>query len=102
MSKQKIISDICPHYKEYGSCEKCREDDVFLDGEPCYYECMANQIIKNNYVKQSEGKWITEIRRICSCCGAEFVENIPCNTYDYCPHCGSRMKGADNEQRESD
>ena len=49
--RQKIISDICPHYKEYGSCEKCREDDVFLDGEPCYYECMANEIIKNGYVK---------------------------------------------------
>lgn len=49
--KQKIISDICPYHKEYGSCEKCREDDVFLDDEPCYYECMANEIIKNSYVK---------------------------------------------------
>lgn len=103
--KQKIISDICPHHKDYGSCEKCREDDIFLDNEPCYYECMANEIIKNNYVKQSEGKWITYYctnggkskrgRTIiyktytCDACGKSNGRHKA----NFCPHCGARMKG---------
>ena len=99
--KQKIISDICPHHKEYGSCEKCREDDVFLDDEPCYYECMANQIIKNNYVKQSEGKWIDQYQGMyanqlykCSVCGeTAFHDDQRWFLTNYCPNCGARMKG---------
>ena len=110
MSKQKIISDICPHYKEYGSCEKCRENDVFLDGEPCYYECMANEIIKNNYVKQSDGEWIDRHNGIfvnhiymCSVCGKGTLLKPHINELDnmemiqalspFCPNCGAKMKG---------
>ena len=51
--KQKIISDICPLYKEYGTCEQCNKD-LDIDDEPCYFEHMANAIINNKYVKQSE------------------------------------------------
>ena len=65
--KQKIISDICPFYKEYGTCEQCNKA-LDIDGEPCYWECMANAIIANDYRKQSEpiscnheegGEWIS-------------------------------------------
>ena len=51
--KKKIISDICPFYKEYGTCEQCNTE-LDIDDEPCYWECMANCIIRNNYRKASE------------------------------------------------
>ena len=51
--KQKIISDICPFYKEYGSCEQCNTA-TDIDDPPCYYECMANAIIANGYRKRKD------------------------------------------------
>lgn len=33
--KQKVISDICPFYKEYGTCEQCNTA-LDIDDEPCY------------------------------------------------------------------
>lgn len=51
--KTKVISDICPLYKEYGSCEQC-DTELDVDDEPCYWECMANAIIRYGYRKASE------------------------------------------------
>lgn len=52
---QKIIEDICPLYKEYGTCEQCNAAlDIDEDDAPCYWECMANCIVRNNYRKASE------------------------------------------------
>ena len=51
--KQKIISDICPFYKEYGTCEQCNTE-LDIDDEPCYWECIANAIVNNEYRKASE------------------------------------------------
>ena len=51
--KQKIIGDICPLYKEYGTCEQCNTE-LDIDDEPCYYGCMANAIVNNGYRKSSE------------------------------------------------
>ena len=63
MSKEKrieVIADICPFYKEYGTCEQCNTD-LDVDGEPCYWECMANAIINNGYRKQ---EWISVAERL--------------------------------------
>ena len=49
----KVIRDICPFYKEYGTCEQCNKDLDIYD-EPCYWECMANAIINNGYRKASD------------------------------------------------
>ena len=51
--KKKIISDICPFYKEYGTCEQCNTE-LDIDDAPCYWECMANAIVNNGYRKASE------------------------------------------------
>jgi hypothetical protein len=59
--KQKIISDICPFYKEYGTCEQCNKA-IDIDDQPCYFERMANAIIENGYRKQSE--WISVDERL--------------------------------------
>lgn len=59
--RKKIIRDICPFYKEYGTCEQCNTA-LDIDGEPCYFECMANAIINNDYRKQS--KWISVDERL--------------------------------------
>lgn len=56
MTKEKqIIKDICPLYKEYGSCERCaKELPILEDDEPCYYECTARLIVENDYRKASD------------------------------------------------
>jgi PHP family Zn ribbon phosphoesterase len=95
--KRKIISDICPFYKEYGTCEQCNTE-LDIDGEPCYFECMANAIINNGYSKQSEGEWISnklggyKYAFYCSECG--WVDGYPFNDrHKFCPNCGAKMKG---------
>ena len=50
---KKVISDICPFYKEYNSCEQCN-DIADIDDEPCYWECMAKGIIRYGYRKADE------------------------------------------------
>lgn len=107
--KQKIISDICPFYKEYGTCEQCNKD-LDIDDAPCYFECMANAIINNNYVKQSEGEWKYNPDGMdwglgawqCSLCGCN-NNNLPMDKNikplrwagaKYCGNCGAKMKGA--------
>lgn len=62
--KEKIISDICPLYKEYGTCKQCNAD-LDIDDEPCYFECMANAIINNGYRKQ---EWISVEERLPYAC----------------------------------
>ena len=58
--KQKIIADICPFYREYGSCDRC--NTAFdIDDSPCYFECMANAIIDNKYRKI---EWISVEERL--------------------------------------
>lgn len=52
---KKIISDICPFYKEYGSCEKC-DEEMSIEDEPCYWACVAKVICQNDYRKQ---EWIS-------------------------------------------
>ena len=51
--RKKIISDICPFYREYGSCDQCTKE-LSIDDEPCYFECMARAIINNGYRKASD------------------------------------------------
>ena len=102
--RKKIISDICPFYKEYGTCEQCNKD-LDIDDEPCYFECMANAIIKNDYRKQSEGEWqvcsdeyeICADEFVCSVCKESFVSSELTDEeflemMKFCPNCGAKMK----------
>ena len=92
--KEKIISDICPLYKEYGTCEQCNTE-LDIDDEPCYFECVANAIINNGYRKQSEGEWkrVSDKypRYVCTVCN-HLYNNAG---YNYCPNCGAKMKGGE-------
>lgn len=105
MSREKqidIITDLLIDFDEMG----------FIPGTLCpdpeaYAIDWRNKLTKalEDYRKQSEGEWVkvpriisytddnVEVRTMCSHCGAEFVEHIPCDTYDYCPICGAKMKG---------
>lgn len=105
--KLKIISDICPFYKEYGTCEQCNTE-LDIDDEPCYFECMANAIINNGYRKQREGHWfIREYEYFtCSECGGDLWNGCDCTSEakemmakgdipNFCPNCGAKMKGGE-------
>ena len=96
-----IIADICPFYKEYGSCERCNAE-LDTSDEPCYYECIANAIINNGYRKQREGKWIFKQTYYeadecnCSVCG-QLMTTRKGVRMSYCPNCGAKMKGGDTD-----
>ena len=84
--KQKIIADICPFYKEYGSCDRCNTETE-IDDPPCYFECMANAIIDNNYRK------VIQCKECEYFCEGEFCRAIGCivKCDDFCSY--ARMKG---------
>ena len=67
--RMEVIADICPFYKEYGTCEQCNTA-LDMDDPPCYFECMATAIINNNYRKSSE-------------VAREIIEEIEKYTYRY-------------------
>ena len=54
-------------------------------------------------VEPKQGEWITDVYKLgkerhrCSECGKGSVEDS-----NYCPNCGCRMKGADNDSRRAD
>jgi hypothetical protein len=74
--------------------------------EFCYYElfddraypcnrCVCNQPTENMWRakdKLKQGKWIGDKCSVCGSKRAWYGNNPP-----YCPDCGSRMKGADDE-----
>jgi hypothetical protein len=103
--KEKIISDICPLYKEYGTCEQCNAD-LDIDDEPCYFECMANAIINNGYGKQNKGEWARFEVNSSKGYGQVYYHHKDCeinatqlfpSPYHFCPNCGAKMKGGDTE-----
>ena len=102
-----IIKDICPFYKEYGSCEQC-DTDLDIDDEPCYFGCIANVIVNNDYRKQSKAAWVWNPNGVdwglgawvCSSCGCK-NDNLPMDENivpirwagsKFCPNCGACMR----------
>jgi hypothetical protein len=76
---KKVISDICPFYKEYGTCKQCNTK-LDIGDEPCYWEYMAKAIVRYGYRKASEvaleaiDKFQSDIMRIFidMCCGNDY------------------------------
>jgi rubrerythrin len=69
-------------------------------------EIIADHLIANNVTEVRHGEWIKLdgewreqntnrplIVHQCSCCGT-FYQNAP---YNYCPTCGAKMKGGEEE-----
>lgn len=65
MSKEKQIEEMaremCHLSKECETCQIC-DERYHGDGEPCYFQCVAKEIIKHGYRKQSE--WISVEERL--------------------------------------
>jgi cation transport regulator ChaB len=87
--------------------DACHEDG--LDVSESMAESIAAAVLANGYRKQSEGEWIDKatgaycrMQSWCSACGKHSgIGGIESNRHKpFCPNCGSKMKGADDEQRE--
>ncbi len=71
------------------------------------YDKQIKDILRDedDYRKQSEGEWEKHIDEYdceyakCSCCGEEFYDANGEDTidmfYNFCPHCGAKMKGGE-------
>ena len=104
MSKEKQIEEIaremCHLSAECKTCQICNER-YHGDDDPCYFQCVAKEIINHGYRKQSKGEWV-EIQRewdfepyfytdyTCSVCGDREQ-----NKRHFCPNCGAKMKGGE-------
>lgn len=107
MSKEKQIEEMakamCGNGISNGNC--------VMDDEPCNLECVygccAEKLYAKGYRKQSEGEWNTvvdnkcDIVTECSVCKKHFwfmkkgqlnIDRMP-----FCPKCGAKMKGENNE-----
>jgi predicted RNA-binding Zn-ribbon protein involved in translation (DUF1610 family) len=88
-----------------GNCKTCTSR---IDtNKECYFVKQAKVLYKSGYRKERQGKWIrrenkspTQTEAYCSMCGRDAVYQVADNRWqfeNYCPHCGAKMKGADNE-----
>lgn len=83
----------CPTKHNGGECNK----------KTCKAQVYAERAFDAGYRKQVEGEWIgnrftdpVNCQKKCTMCG-EWAYDYDGN---YCPNCGVKMKGADDEQRE--
>ena len=92
MSREKQIEEMAKDL--YGYSIDTEEDCDFV----------AKLLCAKGYRKQSEGEWVFKEDKddfVCSVCGAAALCDGNCvgidwimqELSDYCPHCGSKMKG---------
>ena len=61
------------------------------------WQALWGMIIELPSADTPQGEWINDgDTLICSNCKTAFNHPIFHNGWDYCPHCGMKMKGADN------
>ena len=102
---EEMAREMCHLSAECKTCQIC-DEKYHGDGELCYFQCMANEIINHGYRKQNEGEWETSDQLYgddgvwsiyrCSSCGyntESYCRDVRDLKYNYCPNCGAKMKG---------
>jgi hypothetical protein len=83
--------------------EGCKTCTHFIDATKCAAVVSAKKLYNAGYRKQKEGEWVEEVRFAregkvlllhykCNLCGVYLATQA-----NFCPNCGAKMKGADNE-----
>lgn len=106
MTEQKQIKKGSKAREEYSKF-KPFADDLRKAESWCELDGVLNryQTVKNlsqmGYRKQSVGEWhwIADDSPMCNICGNVFDTNDDADAglWNFCPNCGARMKGANNE-----
>ena len=95
---EEVAREMCHLSSECKTCKICNER-YHGDDDLCYFQCVAKEIVNHGYRKQSEGKWTTEgdmfKEYVCSVCG--YSVDSPYQRTPYCPNCGAKMKGSEEE-----
>lgn len=77
-------------------CEKCIHNKICIDGANYKNaEACRNFVNENDFVPVKHGRWIYGKYDIphCSECGSEVMPN---NISLFCPNCGAKMDGGDD------
>lgn len=97
MNKEKQIEEM---RKEVASIHRFFLEDDDYESLDDY---IADMLFEKGYRKQSEGYWTLKrpnCSYYCSCCGKgikiKYGERAAI-LWDYCPNCGAKMKGDNNE-----
>lgn len=85
--------------------EKCGEWYTEEGSEEGYIGTLKQLLDKQPTIEPKQGKWIiTEqdnghkwTHRKCSECGKGIIEPLGVSGMNFCPNCGARMKGVNNE-----
>ena len=91
-----IARGMCHLSAECKTCKECNEKYHGEEGELCYYQCIAKEIITHDYRKVRHGTWRFGRQNgkpyaECTACGQKM--DISCYGYAYCNLCGARMDG---------
>ncbi len=74
-----------------GCCEECKHSEGVLYPD-CVPQFTAEALYNAGYRKQSEGEWKKRgNEKTCSLCKFIYYSNN--DDWNYCPNCGSKMKG---------
>ena len=63
---EEMAREMCHLSKECETCQIC-DERYHGDGEPCYFQCVAKEIIKHGYRKQSDGEWTRHSTSMMEC-----------------------------------
>ena len=101
---EEMAREMCHLSAECKTCQICNERYHGDDDDLCYFQCVAKEIINHGYRKQSIGEWIKSKSGlyVCSECDktcpydaqADDISYWECK---YCPNCGAKMNGGEQE-----
>jgi hypothetical protein len=99
IDREKAIESIrltyCKDCNNYNGvrCRACEFDDAMMEIEDCPTADVV-EVRHGHWIENEDDFWV-----MCSECGTEFLDDQIgiVDTYKFCPHCGTKMKGGEEE-----
>ena len=96
---EEMAREMCHLSAEFKTCQICNNGYPIEEGELCYFQCIAKEILTHDYRKVERGEWKD---KRCTKCGEEMWYKVSGNAFvrtfyrvksNFCPNCGADMRG---------